>query len=65
MSRKHQDPEYRKNARIVRAQVTKARRSGQTVSCWRCGFEIDPDACEHHHDVRSVADCVGYLERES
>ncbi len=43
MTRKHQDPEYRKNARIIRAQVTKARRSGTEVCCWRCGYPIDSE----------------------
>lgn len=43
MSRKHQDPEYRKNARIVRQQVAAARRAGRDVACWRCGHELDPE----------------------
>ena len=41
MTAKHADPEYRKNARIVRQQVNKARRSGGEVCCWRCGNPID------------------------
>jgi len=43
VSRKHQDPEYRKNARIVRTQVAAARRAGREVACWRCGYEIDAE----------------------
>ena len=41
MSAKHTDPEYRKNARIIRQQVAKARRVGADVTCWRCGRTID------------------------
>lgn len=43
MTAKHRDPEYLRNARIVRQRVAAARRSGQEVRCWRCGFEIDPE----------------------
>lgn len=48
MTAKHRDPEYRKNARIVRQQVTRARRLGNDVHCWRCGILIDP---EQSYDV--------------
>lgn len=41
MSAKHSDPEYRKNARIVRQQVEAARRRGAEVDCWRCRLPID------------------------
>lgn len=44
MSAKHADPEYRKNARIVRQQVAKKRRGGEDVTCWRCGRPLDPEA---------------------
>lgn len=43
MSAKHRDPEYVANARIIRAQVATRRRNGQDVTCWRCGYEIDPE----------------------
>lgn len=41
MTAKHRDPEYQKNARIIRQQVAKRRRSGDEVICWRCGRPID------------------------
>ena len=40
MSAKHSDPEYRKNARILRQQVERARRTDNDVTCWRCGRTI-------------------------
>ena len=43
MSAKHRDPEYLKNARIIRAQVASKRRAGIEVTCWRCGHPIDPE----------------------
>lgn len=48
MSAKHQDPEYRKNARIIRAQVKAKRARGVEVTCQRCGGEIGP---EQRYDV--------------
>lgn len=51
MSAKHADPEYRKNARIVRQGVTKRRKSGQEVTCWRCGGLIDE---EQAYDVGHI-----------
>lgn len=43
MTAKHADPEYRKNARIVRQQVAKVRRTGGEVQCWRCNNLIDDE----------------------
>lgn len=43
MTAKHSHPEYRKNARIIRQQVAKRHRIGDSVACGRCGFDIDPD----------------------
>lgn len=43
MTAKHQDPEYRKNARIIRQSVTRLHRTGQDVACGRCGLPITPD----------------------
>ena len=40
MSQKHGDPEYRKNARILRQQVEQRRRRDEDVTCWRCGRPI-------------------------
>ena len=43
MTAKHQDPEYRANARIVRQQAASRRKRGGAVVCWRCGREIDEE----------------------
>jgi len=48
MTAKHQHPEYRKNARIIRQQVALARRQDRDVICGRCGRPIDP---EQRYDV--------------
>lgn len=40
MGAKHQTPEYHRNARIIRARVNTAHRTGQHVACWRCGGPI-------------------------
>jgi hypothetical protein len=42
MTRKHQSPEYQRNARIVRKQVTAMHRAGQPARCWRGGGDITP-----------------------
>jgi hypothetical protein len=42
MTAKHRDPEYLRNARIIRAQVARARRLGEDVYCWRCRRILDP-----------------------
>lgn len=57
MSAKHQDPEYRANARIVRQQVAKARRIGADVECWRCDGLIDP---EQTFDVGHITEDGGH-----
>jgi len=43
MTAKHQDPEFRKNSRIIRQQVTKRRNNGDEVGCWRCGRPIQEE----------------------
>ena len=48
MTAKHRDPEYLRNARIVRQQVAAARQGGIEVRCWRCGWPIDE---EQRYDV--------------
>jgi hypothetical protein len=40
---KHRDPEYLRNARLIRQQVAAARRGGREVTCWRCRRAIDPE----------------------
>ncbi|WP_067194187.1 hypothetical protein [Microbacterium sp. XT11] len=42
MSGKHRDPEYLRNARIVRARVRACWRNGVEVRCWRTGRVIEP-----------------------
>lgn len=42
MTAKHRDPEYLKNAKIIRQQVAVKRRGDIDVYCWRCGHLIDP-----------------------
>jgi len=54
---KHADPEYRKNARIIRQQVAKVRRSGGDVTCWRCGGPIDE---EQTYDVGHIDPAGGH-----
>ncbi|MEF3405796.1 hypothetical protein [Agromyces sp. CCNWLW203] len=51
MSAKHADPEYRKNARIIRAQVQQRRKRDDDVTCWRCGRLI---AEEQTYDVGHI-----------
>jgi len=51
MTAKHNDPEYRRNARLIRQQVTRARRLGLDVTCWRCGRPIDP---EQRYDIGHI-----------
>ena len=41
MTAKHRDPEYLRNARIIRGQVRSRRARGVDVACWRCGHVID------------------------
>jgi hypothetical protein len=43
MTAKHQDPEYRMNARILRQQVQRMHRYGESVTCGRCGYDIQPE----------------------
>lgn len=57
MSAKHADPVYRANARLIRQQVRKARATGRSVTCWRCGFEIDP---EQAFDVGHIDSTSGH-----
>lgn len=40
MTAKHQTPEYRRNARIIRERVRTAHRAGGAVPCWRCSRPI-------------------------
>jgi hypothetical protein len=42
VTRKHQTPEYQRNARTRRAQVRAAHKYGQAVACWRCNGPIFP-----------------------
>lgn len=42
MTGKHRTPEYRRNARTIRARVDRIHRLGDDVPCWRCGGPITP-----------------------
>jgi hypothetical protein len=68
---KHQTPQYKRDARILRKRVDAMHRLGYSVACWRCGREIKPGepydaghtgrtpthlAPEHRH---ATGDCEG------
>jgi hypothetical protein len=57
MSAKHGDPEYRKNARIIRQGVAKRRKAGDELRCWRCGGLIDE---EQAYDVGHIDPGAGH-----
>lgn len=42
MTRKHQSPEYQRNARTIRARVKVQHKHGQPAVCWRGGGAIMP-----------------------
>ncbi|KQR43425.1 hypothetical protein ASF87_16680 [Microbacterium sp. Leaf161] len=42
MTDKHRDPEYIRNAGIVRARVRRDWKHGTEVRCWRTGAPIEP-----------------------
>jgi hypothetical protein len=41
MTRKHQSPEYQRNAKVVRSRAKAQLRAGIPVPCWRCGRAIE------------------------
>ena len=43
MTAKHRDPEYKKNARMLRQAINRRHRLGLDVTCWRCGRPIEPE----------------------
>mgnify|MGYP003409544060 CR=1 FL=1 len=51
MTGKHRSSEYKRNARLRRAQVTAAHRLGDAVVCWRGGKLILPG---QHYDIGHV-----------
>lgn len=57
MTAKHAESEYRRNARIVRQQVDRARRFGDSVICQRCRREIDPSQA---YDVGHIDEHGGH-----
>lgn len=57
MTAKHSDPEYRRNARIIRQQVSQARKFGRAVACRRCRLDIEP---EHPYDVGHIDENGGH-----
>lgn len=44
MTSKHQSPEWRRTVKIIRTQVALARKRGEEVVCWRCGWPIEEEA---------------------
>lgn len=42
MSAKHSDPEYMRNARIIRGRVRALHKRDEPAQCWRCGRAIAP-----------------------
>lgn len=69
MTRKHQTTAYRREARIVRAQVAAQHKAGRPALCWRGGGPIMPGmpydvghtshgglAPEHRHRVAGCCD---------
>lgn len=53
MTSRHQDPEYARNARIVRKAVDADLRAGRLVQCIGCGGEIQPG---QRYDVGHIID---------
>lgn len=56
MSRKHQSPEYKRNALIIRKRVRTIHKYGDPVQCWRCGRAIVPG---QHFDVGHLPNAQG------
>lgn len=56
MTRKHQSPEYQRNAHIVRERVKALHKSGQPAVCWRGGGAIPPGM---PYDVGHVDGALG------
>jgi hypothetical protein len=40
MTRKHQSPEYQRNARVIRKRTDAQLATGAQLACWRCGRPI-------------------------
>jgi hypothetical protein len=57
VSAKHRDPEYMRNARIIRHRVKTEHRAGRAVPCWRCRGAIAPG---QPFDVGHVAGAIGH-----
>ena len=49
MTRKHQTPEYQRNAKVVRTRAKAQLRAGIPVPCWRCGRAIENLAFDVGH----------------
>lgn len=65
MTAKHADPEYRKNARIIRQSVTKRRAAGHEVCCWRCGRPFgDGETFDVGHIDPTAGHAIGNLAPE-
>lgn len=53
MSSAHRDPEYQRNARIIRKQTNARLERGQQVMCGKCGRPIMPG---QRYDVGHIID---------
>lgn len=42
MSQKHSTPQWRRNSKLVRAEVRRLHALGEPVACWRCQRPIHP-----------------------
>lgn len=66
MTAKHRDPEYLRNARIVRARVRLAWRTGAEVRCWRTGRVLEPgSAFDVGHIDPAAGNALSNLAAES
>lgn len=61
MGRKHQSPEYQRNARIIRGRVKTQHAAGEPVQCWRCRGAIWPT---QPFDVGHVTGAQGSSQQE-
>lgn len=65
MTRKHQSPEYQRNARIVRKQVAAMHKAGMPALCWRGGGAILPGMpYDVGHRVGAQGSSLGALAPE-
>lgn len=65
MTAKHDNPQYRANARLIRAAVKSAWKRGEDVRCWRGGGPIPPGMpFDVGHKIRGEGHGLGNLGPE-